>query len=91
MLHADGSAEPPAKLADTAPMPDGFTVDDAGNLYVATLAGIQIFGPGGALRRTIAVPEQPANCAFGGADRRTLYITACTSLYQVISAIPGKP
>lgn len=90
-LHPDGSAGPPTKLADTAPMPDGFSVDDLGRLYVATLAGIQIFTSDGALQGTIAVPEQPSNCAFGGADRRTLYITARTSLYQVRVATPGKP
>jgi len=39
----------------------------------------------------IAVPEQPANCAFGGADRKTLFITARTGLYKVALNVPGLP
>ena len=31
----------------------------------------------------IAFPEQPANATFGGADMKTLYVTARTSLYMV--------
>ena len=31
----------------------------------------------------------PANCTFGGADGRTLYITARTGLYEVRLTIPG--
>jgi gluconolactonase len=31
----------------------------------------------------IRFPEQPANATFGGKDRKTLYVTARTSLYSV--------
>lgn len=91
VVHADGTVDTPKKLADTARTPDGIGIDDLGNLYVSTLAGVQVFSPEGALRGTIAVPEQPSNCTFGGEDRRTLYITARTSLYQVRVNVPGKP
>ncbi|MGH3593835.1 MAG: SMP-30/gluconolactonase/LRE family protein, partial [Pseudonocardiaceae bacterium] len=40
---------------------------------------------------TIAVPEVPSNCTFGGPDRKTLYITAKTSLYRVALEVPGLP
>jgi gluconolactonase len=31
----------------------------------------------------IQFPETPANLAFGGTDRKTLYVTARTSIYRV--------
>jgi gluconolactonase len=70
---------------------DGMAVDDAGNVYVATDGGVKVYRPGGAPWGTIPVPEVPSNCAFGGADRKTLYITAKTSLYRVVLHIPGLP
>jgi gluconolactonase len=70
---------------------DGMAVDDAGNVYVATDGGVKVYRPSGAPWGTIPVPEVPSNCAFGGADRKTLYITAKTSLYRVVLHIPGLP
>ncbi|HEV8324837.1 MAG TPA: SMP-30/gluconolactonase/LRE family protein [Myxococcota bacterium] len=78
-------------LSADVPGADGLAVDAAGNLFVATSAGIRALSPDGATWGTLAVPEQPANCAFGDADARTLYITARTSLYQVRLAGPGLP
>lgn len=40
---------------------------------------------------TLPVPESPANRTFGAADRRTLFITARKTLYQVRIPIPGLP
>ena len=36
------------------------------------------------------VPEPPANLAFGGPDRTTLFITARTSLYRVDMLVTGQ-
>ena len=63
-------------------IPDGIRTDDKGNLYVAA-RGIAVYSPAGKLLSTIPVAETPSNCAFGGADFETLYITARTSLYRV--------
>ncbi|MCH9655996.1 MAG: serine hydrolase [Planctomycetes bacterium] len=70
---------------------DGLTVDVQGNLYVTRPRAncIQVFGPEGDTRAVIPFPEGPANCTFGGPDRRTLYVTAKTSLYAVKMPIPG--
>ena len=38
---------------------------------------------------TIRFSEQPANLAWGDADRRTLYVTARTGLYRVRVNVPG--
>jgi gluconolactonase len=70
---------------------DGMAVDDAGNVYVATDGGVKVYRPSGAPWGTIRLPEVPSNCTFGGADRKTLYITAKTSLYRVALRIPGLP
>jgi len=31
----------------------------------------------------IECPERPANCTFGGAENRTLYVTARSGFYSV--------
>ena len=62
---------------------DGLTIDTKGNLYITSGLGIQVFDPAGEHLGTIAFPEQPANCDFGGPDMKTLYVTARTSLYAV--------
>ncbi|HZS08193.1 MAG TPA: SMP-30/gluconolactonase/LRE family protein [Blastocatellia bacterium] len=83
---------------------DGMAIDVQGNLYVAaglhrlrgtsetldTRPGIHIFSPAGKLLRYIPVPEDTVtNCAFGGADMKTLYITAGKGLYRVRTEIEG--
>ena len=70
---------------------DGMAVDKAGNLYVAGADGIHVLDKTGAALGTITVPEQPANCTFGGADGKTLYITARTGLYSIRLNVPGLP
>jgi gluconolactonase len=62
---------------------DGLTVDVKGNLYITSGLGVQVYNPQGELLGIIAFPEQPANCTFGGPDRKTLYATCRTSLYAV--------
>ena len=62
--------------------PDGLRVAANGNLYIAA-RGISIYKRSGKFIRTIEFPETPANCAFGDADLRTLYVTARTSVYRV--------
>jgi gluconolactonase len=68
---------------------DGMGIDCAGNLYV-TQNGVQVFSPQGQQIGTIPAPGA-ANVAFGGPERRTLFITATTQLLAVELAIPGLP
>ncbi len=86
-----GSLGPRTLFASTAGTPDGLAIDVAGNVFVTAAQGIEVFAPDGSKWGAIAVPEQPANCAFGDADHQTLYITARTSLYRVRLANPGAP
>jgi gluconolactonase len=90
-VSADGATGAGSKLMSTSQSPDGLAIDDAGNLYVTTSAGVEVFRPDGSKWGTVEVPQQPANCGFGGADRKTLYITARTGLYKVTLNIPGIP
>lgn len=64
-------------------VPDGMKVDCQGNIFVTGPKGIWVWSPDGVHLGTIAMPEQPANLAWGEADRHTLYITATTSVYRL--------
>jgi len=68
---------------------DGMAVDEKGNLYVTTHIGVQIFSPEGAAIGVLKIPQQPANVAFGGVDRKTLFVTARTGLYKALMPIAG--
>jgi gluconolactonase len=70
-------------------VPDGMKLDMAGNLYVTGPGGIWVWDPEGHHLGTILLPEQPANLAWGDSDRKTLYITATTSLYKLKTNTPG--
>jgi gluconolactonase len=88
-VAADGTLSEARTFVPTGDGPDGMAVDDTGNLFVATGNGIEVFAPDGAPWGVIPVPRIPANCAFGGADGRTLFITAREGLYRVTLANPG--
>jgi len=85
----DGSLSEAQTFVTTGQRPDGMAVDDAGNLFVTTAQGIEAYAPDGALWGIIEVPQIPANVSFGGADGRTLYITAGTAFYRVNLPNPG--
>jgi gluconolactonase len=68
---------------------DGLTVDSAGNVYITSAQGVQVFSPAGKLLGVIACPEAPANVTFGGTDSKTLYMTARKGLYRCQMEIPG--
>jgi gluconolactonase len=68
--------------------PDGMSFDEQGNLY-ATYKSLVVLSGDGQLIGRVAVPEKPSNCAFGGSDNKTLYITARTSLYALPMKVAG--
>ncbi|MEX0700813.1 MAG: SMP-30/gluconolactonase/LRE family protein [Planctomycetales bacterium] len=85
---------------------DGMCIDAEGNLYVAaglhntrgtsetldTKPGIHVISPEGKLLDYVETPEDTVtNCAFGGDDLRTLYVTSGPVLCSVRMKIPGKP
>jgi gluconolactonase len=76
-------------------VPDGLCVDDRGRLYVANnsteVSAIVVFDDAGHFAGRIAFPVPPSNCTFGGADRRTLYVTTLHAVYEVPMRTPGLP
>ena len=67
---------------------DGMTIDNEGNIYLTTNA-VAVYNKKGEKVETIKVPEGPANVTFGGKDKKTLFITARTSLYSVRMRVKG--
>lgn len=67
---------------------DGMTIDRMGNVYLTTRS-IGIYDPNGRKMDTIEVPETPSNVCFGGKKKKTLFITAGTSLYSIETTVKG--
>ena len=76
-------------IHDDRGVPDGMKVDVEGNVYSTGPGGVWVINPKGEVLGRIVTPEVPANCAWGDADWKTLYITARTSVYRVKLGIQG--
>jgi gluconolactonase len=85
--------------------PDGVKQDAKGRLFVAAglnkpnpfepatdvKGGIYVLDPDGKLLTFLPVPtDEVTNCAFGGDDLRTLYVTGGGVLYSIRVASPGR-
>ena len=78
-------------LIDAGPggTPDGFRVDEDGNLWCGwgmgtpELDGVLVFNPAGAPIGRIALPERCANVCFGGRRRNRLFMAASQSIYAL--------
>jgi len=71
---------------------DGMTIDNDGRLYVATGGGVEVLSEQGRHLGTIPVRCPPADCqnlAFGGPDKRTLFVAGAGSLYRVQTIARG--
>jgi gluconolactonase len=94
----DGSVGTRRTISSNVPNGDGMVIDCAGNLYVATKANVAVFDASGNSVGQLTAPSigSVTNTAFGGADRKTLYMTVIDSqgakaLFSVDLAIPGMP
>jgi gluconolactonase len=83
---------------------DGMRLDTNGNLWVAAgiltprtknesadvPTGVYVISPQGKLLGRIPVPEDViTNLAFGGPDKKTLYVTAGKTLFKIPTAVSG--
>ena len=70
-----------------------FEGDDSGafDLLGYRTGGLRFdkLSPQGKQLGTLRFSEQPANLAWGDADRQTLYVTARTGLYRVRLSVAG--
>ncbi len=75
----------PQKEAGKKAGGDGLSIDTKGNLYITVpaLKSLAVVSPEGKLLGTIALPAVPTNCAFGGADMKTLYVTTANVVYSL--------
>jgi len=84
--------------------PDGLEMDQAGRLFVAgglnhpnppfettkKQGGVYVLSPEGGLIDFAPVPvDEVTNCAFGGPDWKTLFITAGGELFSIPVSAPG--
>lgn len=70
-------------------VPDGIRCDADGRVWSSAGDGVHVFAPDGKLIGKILVPETPANLCFGGAEGKTLFITARKSLYALPVRVKG--
>ncbi len=78
-------------LIDAGPggTPDGFRVDEDGNLWCGwgmgtpELDGVLVFNPAGEPIGRIGLPERCANLCFGGRRRNRLFMAASQSIYAL--------
>jgi len=75
-VAADGSLSNKTMFASGLFLADSMCVDAGGNVYVGTSGGLAVLDPMGNNLGTIAAGGTTTNCAFGGADQKTLYITS---------------
>ena len=83
---------------------DGLCIDSEGNVYAAaglnqprgtsetldTPAGIHVFSPQGQPLHYYPIHEDTiTNCAFGGPDLKTLYVTAGKTLFEIQTDVVG--
>ena len=82
----DGRSRFPNGLPGIMTGADGLTIDNEGRLYGATAAGVEIFSAEGQHLGTIPLSCGGMDCqgvAFGGTDKKTLYIAGHGSLFKI--------
>lgn len=91
-VQADGSLANGRLFIETgggSQVPDGMTVDRAGNLYVPAEGGLWVVNATGEHIHTFAFPQFVSNCTFGEADRKSLFVTATSTVYRIRLPIGG--
>ncbi len=71
-------------------MPDGLKTDVDGRVWCTGPGGVHVFSPDGVPLGVIRLPEKTANFTWGGPDRKTLFTTSSTSVYQLRVAVAGN-
>ncbi len=101
-VNADGTLKNEKRFA-AVNEPDGMTLDEKGNLYVASWMDgkIQVFDSTGKSLGSIEIKKSAgtdtdgpngntSNCVFGGADNKTLFITGDGGAYKIPLKIAGR-
>lgn len=72
-------------------VPDGMKCDALGNVWCCAPGGLWVYAPDGRRLGAVSIPELPANFHWGGADWRTLYVCASTSVYAIPVEVGPRP
>jgi len=64
-------------------LPDGMVVDSAGRLFATGPGGVHVLTPAGKRLGLISTGKAIANCCFGGADGKTLFLTSHDVLARI--------
>jgi gluconolactonase len=96
-LQEDGSAKNGRVFFNAQPLKskerkggcDGMKVDGNGNIWTTGPGGVLVISKDGRHLGSILTGQATANCAFGGEDRSTLYITADMFLLRVKTLTKG--
>jgi gluconolactonase len=89
-VGADNALRDGEVFAVIAPgVPDGMRMDLQDRLYCTSAEGVHVLSPEGKLLGKVRTPQTAANCAFGGPDNTTLFITASTQVWRVRLAAVG--
>jgi gluconolactonase len=67
---------------------DGMTIDEQGNVYL-TYDSVFVFSSAGKQISRIDFPDGPTNVCFGGADRKTLFVTTPHAAYTLPMLVRG--
>lgn len=77
-------------FVEVAPgVPDGFRLDEQGNLWSSAQDGVRVFDPEGNALGRIKLPQMVANLTFGGPRRNRLFITSTHTLCAVYVGVTG--
>ncbi len=93
-LAADGTTTRDATdFVRTAAGVDGLGIDCQGNIYftIPSMQEVHIYSPAGKIYTRIKFPFNATNVAFGGADKKTMFVTTAGRLYKVDMKVPGLP
>lgn len=80
-------------LVEGIKIPDGMAIDCLGNIYVTEHAAkrVRVFTPEGSEIATINVDTNITNAAFGGPERKTLYLTGAGAVWSIELDVAGFP
>ncbi len=88
-INSDGTLT--GKTAFASVKCDGMTLDTEGHVYL-TENDVLVFDSTGQQVEQISITPRPTNLAFGGSDRKTLFITTDNgSLYSLQMRVQGLP
>jgi gluconolactonase len=93
-VNPDGTLGEWTKFVDIGPdadsKPDGIAVDLAGNVYVATKVGVEVFKPDSTKIGEVPMEEKPTGLCFGGKDMKSLYVTTeGVKVWELRVNVPG--